>query len=71
MANNRLPQSQRLRLPALLAARRHNAHVRKSRERRRQHAQPFRVNPIIIRQKYVRHQSIWQDETKNGRDDWI
>jgi hypothetical protein len=70
MANNRLPQSQRLRLPALLAARRHNAHIRKSRERRRQHAQPFRVNPIIIGQKYVRHnlQGSFQLRSQNVKN---
>src|SRR5271170_5664952 len=71
IANNRLPQSQSLRRPTLLPARRHNTHRSKSRKRRRQHAQPFRVNPIIIRQKYVRHQLILAGPKKNGRDDWI
>ncbi len=56
--DSRLPQRQRLRRSAALQARRHNAHRREVFQRRRQRAQPFRLIPIIVSQKNMRH---WQN----------
>ncbi len=55
VANDRLPQRQRLRRPALFPARRHNTHCGKSFQSRGQRAQPFRLVSVIVSEKYVRH----------------
>ncbi len=55
VADDGLPQRQRLRRSALLPARRHNTHGGKSLQRRCQRPQPFGLVSIIVGKKNVLH----------------
>src|SRR5260370_487399 len=59
IANDRLPQRQRLRRPAALQARRHNTHRGKSFQRRRQRAKSFRLISVVVGQKNRWHGRIF------------
>ena len=61
IANDRLPQRQRLRRPALFPARCNNAHRCKTFQRRYQRAKAFRLISVVVGQEYMRHGRIFFD----------